>query len=96
MANRPTKLSDDAIRDILTNPASHGAMAQRYGIHRSAVGYIRQGRMHADKLPELPRWTVSCDRCIHWSGPGHCSLGFPDPLVEGVGFARDCASFVAQ
>jgi len=89
-----SKVSDDAIRDILTSPASHGTLARRWGLHRSAVGYIRQGKTHADRLPELPRWTVTCERCTHWSRPGHCTLGFPDPLLEGISFARDCASFV--
>jgi hypothetical protein len=91
---RPTKLSDDAIRDILTCPASAGVLAQRHGVHRSAVGYIRQGKTHADRLPELPRWTVTCDRCIHWAG--RCDLGHVDPEEEGVSFARDCASFVQR
>lgn len=35
---------------------------------------------------------VTCEQCIHWSDSS-CDLGHPDPLEEGVEFARWCASY---
>lgn len=52
-----------------------------------------------------------CDKCIHWrvgaldiyeewagfpKRSGACSLGFPDPAIEGHYFARDCAAWVEK
>jgi hypothetical protein len=94
---RPTPLSEDAIRDILSSTASHRELATKYNCHRSAIGYIRQGKTHAHLAPDVPRWMdgITCDRCIHWDG-GSCGLGFPDPAKEGPRFARECASFVMR
>jgi hypothetical protein len=87
-------LPESTIREILTSPESHGVLARRYGLHRSAVSQIRVGKIHAKVAPELPRWTVTCERCIHWQG--RCDLGHVDPEQEGLAFARDCASFVQR
>lgn len=35
---------------------------------------------------------LTCEQCIHWEG-GRCGLGHPDPMDEGVQFARWCASY---
>ena len=96
MARAP--LSEDAIRDILTSQESHGVLARRYGCHRSAVAQIRDGKSHAGVLPELPRRQPArhCSSCQHWQAIGECDLGFPDPRLEGLQFARDCSTYVAR
>lgn len=90
-------LSDDTIRLILTSTASHGVLARQLGIHRSAVSQIRLGRLHPHVAPELPRWAanLSCGQCLHWEAArSACGLDFPDPVIEGHHFARDCACFI--
>ena len=44
------------------------------------------------ELPDLEAAPPSCEQCIHWEGD-HCDLGHPDPVDEGVQFARWCASY---
>lgn len=90
---KPT-IPEATIREILTSSESHGVLARRYGLHRSAVSQIRTGKIHAKVAPELERWAPErlCGLCIHWEH-SHCGLDFPDPLVEGQHFARDCSLF---
>jgi hypothetical protein len=41
----------------------------------------------------------SCERCREWLGfeADHpCRFGFPEPVSEGPGFARDCAVFEVE
>lgn len=95
MPHRRT-LDEAAIRLILTSSASHGALAKQLGIHRSAVSQIRLGRIYRNALPHLPRWTVNlnCGMCLHWEASrSACGLDLPDPITEGLHFARDCACF---
>lgn len=40
-----------------------------------------------------PEGGATCEQCVHWDG--RCDLGHPDPLEEGVEFARWCASYQA-
>jgi hypothetical protein len=89
--------SEDDVREILTSTASHRVMAERYGCHHTAIGHIRKGRTYKKVAPELPRWAteISCTACIHWTGE-RCDLGFPDPGLEGVAFARWCSSFTTS
>lgn len=87
-------LPDDAVREILTaHHISHSEMARRLGRSHQTIAQIRLGQVYAHRLPELPRWTAgrTCEQCIHWVG--RCDLGFPDPVEEGIGFARECAGF---
>jgi transposase-like protein len=38
----------------------------------------------------------SCTSCNNWRGeenPSPCAMGFPDPVIEGPGFARDCSLY---
>ncbi|NBS92726.1 MAG: hypothetical protein EBS91_03505 [Betaproteobacteria bacterium] len=96
---RPNPLSDEAICDILSSHhISHSEMGRRHGRSPQAISQIRYGQTHTDRLPELPRWITgrSCEQCQHWARPGHCSLGFPDPLEEGLRFAGDCSAWVAS
>ena len=97
---RRQRFTEDDVRDILLSPESHGALARRYGCHRSAIGYIRSGVTHRTMAPDVERWQtgLSCTSCRHWrAGTGaRCDLGFPDPLDEGLSFARDCNSYSPQ
>lgn len=38
--------------------------------------------------------TISCLRCVHWSGA--CGMGFPDPVEEGPGAAQWCSCFAVD
>jgi len=91
-------LSEDAIRDILTSQASHRVLALRHGCHHSAVAQIRDGKSHASVAPELARRQPlrRCSDCQHWQHGSECGLGFPDPQLEGIQFARDCSTYVAR
>jgi hypothetical protein len=93
---RPT-IPESTIREILTSTESHGVLARRHSIHRSAVSSIRLGKIHRQVAPELPRWQPEhvCGHCIHWEGEC-CGLDFPDPLVEGQRFAASCSVFTRR
>lgn len=83
---------------LLGHGVSHLEMARRVGRSPEAIRQLRYGITHAKLLPEIARWgqdatTVqvsgpSCYCCQHWRSG--CTFGFPDPTVEGPGFARDC------
>lgn len=90
-------LDDDTIKRILTSSASHGALARQLGVSRSTISLIRLGRIYANCQPHLPRWRpgLNCGMCLHWdTAHSACTLGFPDPTIEGVHFARDCSCFL--
>jgi hypothetical protein len=91
------RLSDDAIRDILTSiEISAPEMGRRYGRSHQAIVQIRLGQTNADRLPELPRWAPgrSCETCAHFRDQEDpCSLGLPDPREEGVRFGQHCSAF---
>lgn len=43
-------------------------------------------------IPDLDNEAITCEQCVHWTD-GSCDLGHPDPVDEGVEFARWCASY---
>ena len=96
IANRPP-LTEEAIQDILTSDESAIRLSVRHNCSPSAISLIRTGKLHADVLPDLPRYSrkgaagVSCRNCLHWS-PG-CDLGHKDPDEEGPGFAALCNNY---
>ena len=96
MARHP--LTENAIRDILTSEEPRETLARRYGCHRSAIYQILNGQCHASILPELPRRLPyrRCSDCQHWRYGSECDLGFPDPGLEGIQFARDCSTYMAR
>lgn len=89
------KINDDGIRDILVSCKSHKEMSRRYGVTHQYIMQIRFGACCQSIAPELPRWSkdITCDRCLHWLKES-CGLGFPDPIEEGPGFARNCAAWM--
>jgi hypothetical protein len=99
-ANRPPRvkkppLSDDALHDILTSlTISHSEMGRRYGRSHQTIAQIRLGQVQSHRLPEIPRWISghTCEQCLHWRG--FCGMGFPDPMDDGVAFARQCNNFM--
>ena len=95
MPPKKPPLPDSAVRDILTaHDISHSEMARRLNRSHQTIAQIRLGQVYGHRLPELPRWSAgrSCEQCQHWAG--RCDLGFPDPVEEGTGFAREGACFL--
>jgi DNA-directed RNA polymerase subunit M/transcription elongation factor TFIIS len=87
-----------AIR-LSTDPRKE--LAARYGISVEMVRQIQVGDVYQDLLPENFRRPPgpndpSCERCREWRGlesADPCAMGFPDPQLEGVGFAQDCSLY---
>lgn len=99
-----TRLSDEAIFDILTDRSPQPVLAQRHNCSLSAVGRIRRGEMHAKIHPEIPRFKdpvktgrKTCKKCNLYTGfpSDPCSLGHVDPIEEGLTFASYCSSFTS-
>lgn len=101
-AKRNTRppLTDEQVRCVLIRvDLSHRDVAELIDVPADTVRAIRAGRLYRNIHPELmrrndtrPRPAVvgpSCERCANWTGSG-CNFGFPDPLLEGPGFASDC------
>lgn len=93
-------LSEDQVRMVLTQPeVNNQQMAKLLDCSGETVRQIRCGMLYRNVLPHLirpkeqrPRLLSDgprCDRCKHWTGE-RCGWGFPDPGVEGWGFAADC------
>jgi hypothetical protein len=87
----------DAIR---RSPDGRRTLAKRYGCSQEMIRSIRAGIAYRDMLPEGFRsppgpGDPSCERCRFWDAES-CSMGFPDPAEEGLGFARDCSLFEVE
>lgn len=86
----------------LKGTATLRAIGQQFDCSGETVRQVFTGMLYRDLLPEGYRpdpgsGDPSCERCREWRGPDAeqpCSLGFPDPIEEGPGFARDCNLFV--
>ena len=91
-----TKVSPEAVRDILLSPDSPKATAQRHGISRHTVEQIWFGVGHRKLFPEIPRRKSfaehSCECCAMWL-KGRCSLDFPEP-AQNLFFAGECNIFI--
>ncbi len=80
------------------------AIGQQFGCSGETVRQIFAGMLYRDLLPENYRpapgpGDPSCERCREWRGPDAehpCRMGFPDPVIEGPGFARDCNLYVVE
>jgi hypothetical protein len=91
------KLNAEQVAAVIASTESHRALGQIYGVSGECIRQIRQGIIYRDLLPEgyrppPRRGDPSCERCKLWEGES-CSMGFPDPIEEGPGFARDCSLF---
>ena len=99
-AARGHGICPEEVQEMLTNRTlNHNQMAAKLDLHKATVRNVRLGHILSHVHPELPRWamaqrpTRTCERCEHWNGC--CSLGYPDPTVEGPTFAADCDMFEA-
>lgn len=102
---RPTpkrRVPDPDAIAIRVSTDTRRELSERYGISTELVRQIQQGIAYRDLLPENFRRPPgpndpSCERCREWRGlesADPCGMGFPDPVIEGVGFARDCSVYV--
>jgi len=98
------KLSDAAAIAIRRSTDPRKELAAHYGVSVELIRQIQAGEAYQDLLPEGFRRAPgpndpSCERCREWRGSDGatpCSLGFPDPIEEGPGFARDCSLYVVE
>lgn len=93
------RLSAAAVFAIRESVEKNRQLADRYGCSYELIRQIRAGLVYRDLLPaEFQRPAAaggaSCERCCHWE-IDDCGMGFPDPLEEGPGFARDCSLYEA-
>lgn len=97
------RLSMNDIRLILISSGSSRHVGQILKVFHGVVDDVRMGRIHADKLPELPRWNketpkLSCLNCRFWDlgciPP--CRLGWPDPIEIGPKYANECGDYAAK
>lgn len=90
---------DQVLQALMRRDLSHGQMGKLLGRSGEAIRQLRHGVSHQGVHPDVPRWGAlpkaaitagrSCSICTHWAC-GQCGYGFPDPLAEGPGFAREC------
>jgi transcriptional regulator NrdR family protein len=66
---------------------------------RELIRQVRAGLVYRDRLPQIVRAAEApvpdkghrCEQCNQWLG--YCTMGFPDPLLEGTAFANECVTF---
>lgn len=93
-------LTEEQIRLVLTSPLSARKLARELNRTPESIFCIRRGQSYRHVAPELPRSLKktegpSCYQCLHWS-ERQCQIGFPDPVLEGPGFAADCNLYEAS
>ena len=93
------RLIDDAtVMAIRQSTDGHQLLADQHGCSRELIRQIRSGLIYKDLLPDwfkgpFKAGDPTCNQCRFWSDG--CSMGFPDPEIEGPRFARDCSVFDA-
>ena len=98
MANRRFDVA--TIEAIRRSDDGRRVLAKRYGCSQEMIRSIRAGIAYRDMLPEGFRsppgpGDPSCERCRFWDAEA-CTMGFPDPTEEGLGFARDCSLYQVE
>jgi hypothetical protein len=91
-------IDDAAVMAIRQSTDGHQSLADQHGCSRELIRQIRSGLIYKDLLPDWFRGPFkagdpTCNQCRFWSDG--CSMGFPDPEIEGPRFARDCSVFDA-
>lgn len=90
-------LSDEQLRLILERrDLNNTHLARAFACSRELIRQVRAGLIYRDRLQQIRGGNAAsghlrCENCIQWLG--YCSMGFPDPLVEGSAFANECAAF---
>ena len=83
------------VREILRSGLSNAEEGRRRECRPELIRQIRAGLVYRDLMPygHLPTDDKGprCERCSYWKG--QCGMGFPDPIEEGVFFARDCSMY---
>jgi hypothetical protein len=94
------KFNAEQIAEILAlkGTMTQRAIGQMFGCSGETIRQIFAGMLYQDLAPGSYRpppkpGEPSCEHCRFWEVE-HCGIGFPDPLEEGPGFARDCSLFV--
>ena len=91
-------IDDAAVIAIRQSTDNYQLLADQHGCSRELIRQIRNGLIYKDLLPGWFRSPAkagdpTCEQCKFWSDG--CSMGFPDPEIEGPRFARDCSVFDA-
>jgi hypothetical protein len=96
------KFNAEQIAEIvaLKGVETQRTVGEMFNCSRETIRQIWCGMLYQDLLPENYRpvpgpGDPSCEHCREWRGET-CSLGFPDPIEEGPGFARDCNLYVKE
>jgi hypothetical protein len=93
-------IDDAAVIAIRQSTDNYQLLADQHGCSRELIRQIRNGLIYKDLLPGWFRSPAkagdpTCEQCKFWSDSYGCSMGFPDPEIEGPRFARDCSVFDA-
>lgn len=104
-ANHVYRLTDRQLTELLMQRGTtHAHWARQFGCSPELIRQIRLGMIYRRRVPAVPRWSggpvlpppelsgPSCINCTSWDGT-ECRIGFPDPGIEGPGFAADCSLF---
>jgi hypothetical protein len=96
---RNRRFDAETVMAIRKSEDGRRVLAERYGCSQEMIRTIRAGILYRDLLPEGFRTPpgpgdLSCEQCRYWAEG--CTMGFPDPAEEGLGFARDCAVFAVE
>lgn len=78
------------VRSVIRDNGCHRFMKCKF------CGYRHRDLIAPPIAPAPAPGDPSCERCREWLGPDAehpCRFGFPEPVSEGPGFARDCAVF---
>lgn len=90
-----SRLTDEQVLAIYhsSKNVSTVELARRHGISKEAVRQIQRGITHKKVLAAHQSVTL-CSGCVNWSAAGsYCLMGFPDPELEGMAFAKDCSLY---
>jgi hypothetical protein len=100
---RRHEFDDSTFRRIILGDDSLSRLAAELGCSQQLLQQIRTGKLHLHRMPDLQRSGANapppvipdgpnCWHCSEWR-VNRCEMGFPDPLVEGLGFAADCSLY---
>jgi len=93
-------LSDEQLLVIFERQdLNNSELSRMLNCSRELVRQVRAGLVYRDRLPHIRRGVETpaadlgrrCEQCNQWLG--YCTMGFPDPLLEGTAFANECVTF---